>query len=99
MLGLFRPYRTRLSAVLALIVVSAGLGNGVAVPTGSPGHGAARARQAGLLSVLVAGMIAIAIATRISGVYETLLSNQVGPHDSSVYRQALARVLHPHADP
>jgi ATP-binding cassette subfamily B protein len=90
-LRLFRPYRLKLSGVLALIVLSAILGAtapfllveifDVAIPE----------QREGLLTVLVAGMIAIAIATGALGVIQTLLSNQVGQrvmHDmrASVYR-------------
>jgi ATP-binding cassette, subfamily B, bacterial len=90
-LRLFRPYRLKLAAVLALIVLSAILGAtapfllveifDVAIPE----------QREGLLTVLVAGMIGIAIATGALGVVQTLLSNQVGQrvmHDmrASVYR-------------
>jgi ATP-binding cassette subfamily B protein len=88
---LFRPYRARLAAVSALIVFSASLGAvspfllrevlDVAIPE----------EDVGLLTVLVAGMIGIAIATGALGVWQTLLSNRVGQsvmHDlrSQVYR-------------
>ncbi len=88
---LFRPYRARLGAVCALIVFSAALGVipsfllrevlDVAIPD----------RDTRLLTWLVAGMIAIAIVTGIIGVWQTLLSNQVGQsvmHDlrTKVYR-------------
>ena len=91
MLALFRPYRTRLGAVLFLILISAALGmvspfllRGIldrAVPD----------RDTTLLSVLVAGMIAIAVANGALGVAQTLLSNTVGQrvmHDlrAAVYR-------------
>jgi ATP-binding cassette, subfamily B, bacterial len=90
-IGLFRPYRARLSAVGGLIVVSAGLGVlspfllrdvlDVAIPE----------QRMGLLSLLVAGMVGIALATGAIGVWQTLLSNQVGQnvmHDlrTQVYR-------------
>ena len=75
---LFRPYRARLGAVCALIVFSAALGVipsfllrevlDVAIPD----------KDTRLLSELVAGMIAIAIVTGVIGVWQTLLSNQVG---------------------
>ena len=89
--ALFRPYRGRLSAVLALIVVSAGLGMispfllrdvlDVAIPE----------NDNGLLALLVAGMIVISIATGVLGVGQTWLSNVVGQqvmHDlrAQVYR-------------
>jgi len=88
---LFRPYRARLGAVCALIVFSAAVGVispfllrevlDVAIPDGN----------VQLLSALVAGMVAIPIVTGIIGVYQTLLSNQVGQsvmHDlrTQVYR-------------
>jgi ATP-binding cassette, subfamily B, bacterial len=88
---LFRPYKARLSAVSALIVLSAGLGVispfllrevlDVAIPE----------EDVGLLSLLVAGMVLIPIVTGVLGVWQTLLSNQVGQsvmHDlrSQVYR-------------
>jgi ATP-binding cassette subfamily B protein len=88
---LFRPYRPRLGAVSALILVSASLGAvspfllrevlDVAIPQ----------ERVGLLTALVAGMVAIPIATGVLGVWQTLLSNQVGQavmHDlrTQVYR-------------
>jgi ATP-binding cassette subfamily B protein len=88
---LFRPYRARLGAVCALIVFSAAVGVvspfllrevlDVAIPE----------ENMRLLTVLVAGMVAIPIVTGIIGVYQTLLSNQVGQsvmHDlrTRVYR-------------
>ena len=89
--GLFRPYRRRLSGVSALIVVSALLATipafllrevlDVAIPDGN----------VRLLTALVAGMVAIPVATGVLGVWQTLLSNQVGQsvmHDlrTAVYR-------------
>jgi ATP-binding cassette subfamily B protein len=87
---LFKPYWRRLSALLALIVLSAGLGvvpafllrrvlNGIY-------HGNSHE-----VSVNAGGMIAIAIFSGILGVVQTLLSNQVGQrvmHDlrASVFR-------------
>ncbi|MGH3136809.1 MAG: ABC transporter ATP-binding protein, partial [Gaiellaceae bacterium] len=88
---LFRPYRLRLSAVCALIVFSAAIGVispfllrevlDVAIPE----------ENVGLLTALVAGMVAIPIVTGVIGVWQTLLSNQVGQsvmHDlrTKVYR-------------
>jgi ATP-binding cassette, subfamily B, bacterial len=88
---LFRPYRRRLALVSALIVVSAGIGVvspfllrevlDVAIPE----------EDVGLLTALVAGMVAIPIVTGVIGVWQTLLSNQVGQsvmHDlrTQVYR-------------
>jgi len=89
--ALFRPYRGRLGAVLLLIVVSAGMGMvspfllrdvlDVAIPENDDG----------LLALLVAGMIAISVATGVLGVGQTWLSNVVGQkvmHDlrAQVYR-------------
>jgi ATP-binding cassette, subfamily B, bacterial len=88
---LFRPYRARLALVFALIVFSAGIGVvspfllrevlDVAIPD----------ENMRLLSVLVAGMVAIPVVTGVIGVFQTLLSNQVGQsvmHDlrTKVYR-------------
>jgi ATP-binding cassette subfamily B protein len=89
--GLFHPYRLKLSSVCALIVVSAALG--VVSPFLLRGvlDTAIPQQRTGLLSALVLGMIAIAIATGVLGVVQTLLSNQVGQrvmHDlrTAVYR-------------
>jgi ATP-binding cassette subfamily B protein len=88
---LFRPYGRTLLLVNALIVVSAALGVipsfllrevlDVAIPD----------ERVGLLTALVAGMIAIPVATGVLGVWQTLLSNRVGQsvmHDlrTAVYR-------------
>ncbi len=88
--ALFRPYRLRLSAVLALILISAGISMitpflirdvFIALPAGDQAW----------LNKLVLGLIAIAIATGAIGVLSTYLSNVVGQrvmHDlrSAVYR-------------
>ncbi|HXV33741.1 MAG TPA: ABC transporter ATP-binding protein [Gaiellaceae bacterium] len=89
--SLFRPYGRTLLAVNALILVSATLGVipsfllrevlDVAIPD----------ENVGLLTALVAGMIAIPVATGVLGVWQTLLSNRVGQavmHDlrTAVYR-------------
>jgi ATP-binding cassette, subfamily B, bacterial len=88
---LFRPYRGRLSVVLALIVASAALGMvspfllrdilDVALPE----------KDTTLLAWLVGGMIAISVITGAIGVAQTYLSNVVGQrvmHDlrAAVYR-------------
>jgi ATP-binding cassette subfamily B protein len=89
---LFVPYKQRLSAVLALIVLSAGLGvipafllRGVleSIPL----------KDTTRLSYLAAGMIAIAIATGVLGVFQTLLSNQVGQRVMHDLRAAVFRHL------
>ena len=88
---LFRPYRGRLSTVLALIVASAALGMvspfllrevlDKAIPRG----------DTSLLTWLVLGMIGISIVTGVLSVAQTWLSNVVGQrvmHDlrTAVYR-------------
>jgi ATP-binding cassette subfamily B protein len=100
---LFRPYRVRLSGLLTLIFLSAGLG--VISPfllrevldTAYPNHDVA------LLSALVGGMIALSVLTSVIGVAQTYISNQVGQrvmHDlrASVYshlqRMSLAFFTH-----
>ncbi len=100
---LFSAYRARLSALLALIFLSAGLG--VISPfllreilsTAYPHH------DTTLLSELVGGMIALSIITSVIGVAQTWISNQVGQrvmHDlrASVYahlqRMSLAFFTH-----
>ncbi len=75
---LFRPYRTRLGGLLALIcltsllnVVSPFLLRGV-IDKAIPEHDVA------LLSALVGGMIAVSIVSGVFAVVQTLISNQVG---------------------
>jgi ATP-binding cassette, subfamily B, bacterial len=75
---LFRPYRQRLSVLLGLIFVSAGLG--VISPfllrefinDAYPNH------DTTLVIELVSGMIALSIITSVIGVAQTWISNQVG---------------------
>src|SRR5262245_27736846 len=89
--SLFRAYRVRLAVVCTLIFFSAGIGVispfllrevlDVAIP----------GENMRLLSLLVAGMIAISVITGVLAVWQTLLSNQVGQsvmHDlrTQVYR-------------
>src|SRR5262245_59841679 len=87
---LFAPYKLRLGSVLALIVASAALGV-------LPAFLLERALEAigrndtTELSLAAGGMILIAVVTGVLGVYQTLLSNQVGQrvmHDlrTAVYR-------------
>ena len=92
---LFRPYRARLAGVLALIVLSSGLGSIPAFLIKEVFDSALPNRDQSvdlpLLNLLVAGMIGIAIVTGVLGVIQTLLSNQVGQrvmHDlrTSVYK-------------
>jgi ATP-binding cassette, subfamily B, bacterial len=91
MLALFRPYRARLAAVLALIGLSAGLGMISPFLLRGVLDNAIPHQDTTLLAELVIGMIAIAIATGALGVAQTLLSNTVGQrvmHDlrAAVYR-------------
>src|SRR4051812_48793560 len=89
---LFRPYRARLSIVLAVIVVAAGLGvipafllRGVLQAIGD--------NDTRTLSLYAAGMIAIAVVTGVLGVWQTLLSNQVGQRVMHDLRTAMYRHL------
>jgi ATP-binding cassette, subfamily B, bacterial len=100
---LFAPYRVRLSGLLALIFLSAGLGvispfllRGV-LDTAIP-H-----RDTSLLTLLVGGMILLSIIGGVIGVAQTWISNQVGQrvmHDlrAAVYahlqRMSLAFFTH-----
>ncbi|HEX6116781.1 MAG TPA: ABC transporter ATP-binding protein [Solirubrobacterales bacterium] len=91
MLALFRPYRARLAAVLGLILISAGLGMVSPFLLRAVLDQAIPDQDTGLLALLVAGMIAIALATGALGVAQTLYSNTVGQrvmHDlrAAVYR-------------
>jgi ATP-binding cassette subfamily B protein len=90
-LSLFGSSRRRLSAVGALIVVSAVLGIASPFLLREVLDRALPERDGVLLTWLVLGMIGIAIAGGVIGVYQTLLSNQVGQrvmHDlrTAVYR-------------
>jgi ATP-binding cassette subfamily B protein len=77
-LSLFKPYRVRLAVVLVMIVFSALLSMvspfllRAVLDKGIFHH------QHTLLTELVAGMIAIAIASAVFSVWQTYLSNQVG---------------------
>jgi ATP-binding cassette, subfamily B, bacterial len=91
LLGLFRPYRMRLASVLFLILISASLGMISPFLLRAVLDDAIPHQDTTLLAVLVAGMIAIAVATGALGVAQTLLSNTVGQrvmHDlrAAVYR-------------
>jgi ATP-binding cassette, subfamily B, bacterial len=90
-LALFRPYRGRLTAVLGLIVVSAGLGMVSPFLLRDVLDEAIPAKDRVQLAWLVGGMIAIAIATGVISVGQAWLSNAVGQrvmHDlrAAVYR-------------
>ena len=89
---LFKPYRSRLAALLALIVFSAGLGvipafllRGVIT--------AIQARDSTRISYLAGGMIAIAVVSGVLGVIQTLFSNQVGQRVIHDLRAAVFRHL------
>jgi ATP-binding cassette subfamily B protein len=100
---LFGPYRARLSGLLALIFLGAGLGvispfllRGV-LDTAIPN------KDTGLLTLLVGGMVALAVVGGVIGVAQTWISNQVGQrvmHDlrAAVYahlqRMSLAFFTH-----
>jgi ATP-binding cassette, subfamily B, bacterial len=90
--GLFRAYRRRLSAVLVLILVSAGLGVVPAFLLKGVLEAIQR-NETTRLSLLAAGMIAIAIVTGVLGVWQTLLSNQVGQRVMHDLRAAVFRHL------
>jgi ATP-binding cassette subfamily B protein len=101
--ALFAPYRARLSGLLVLIFLAAGLGvispfllRGV-IDTAIP------QKNTELLTLLVGGMIALSIIGGVIGVAQTWISNQVGQrvmHDlrASVYahlqRMSLAFFTH-----
>jgi ATP-binding cassette subfamily B protein len=89
---LFRPYRRRLSAVLVLILVSAALGVVPAFLLKGVLEAIQR-NETTRLSLLASGMIAIAIVTGVLGVWQTLLSNQVGQRVMHDLRAAVFRHL------
>jgi ATP-binding cassette, subfamily B, bacterial len=88
---LFNPYRTRLGATMGLILVSAAIGVISPFLLRAVLDTAIPENDTRLLTLLVAGMVAIPIVTGVLGVFTTLLSNQVGQrvmHDlrTAVYR-------------
>jgi ATP-binding cassette subfamily B protein len=88
---LFRPYRLRLSVVLALIGLSAGISLLTPFLLRAVLDRAIPQRDTALLTALVGGMVAISIVTGALGVAQTWLSNVVGQrvmHDlrAAVYR-------------
>jgi ATP-binding cassette subfamily B protein len=90
--SLFVAYRVRLGGVLLLIVISAGLG---VVPAFLLKHvlEAIARNDTTALSWNAGGIIAIAIATGVLGVIQTLLSNQVGQRVMHDLRAAVFRHL------
>src|SRR2546425_6118453 len=89
---LFGPYRVRLGGVLLLIVVSAGLGVVPAFLLKSVLEAIGR-NDTTSLSYNAGGIIAIAIATGVLGVIQTLLSNQIGQQVMHDLRAAVFRHL------
>jgi ATP-binding cassette subfamily B protein len=89
---LFTPYKARLTAVLTLIVATAALG---VVPAFLLKHVLVdiQRNDTRALSINAGGMIAIAIATGILGVLQTLMSNQVGQRVMHDLRAAVFRHL------
>src|SRR6266545_571107 len=89
---LFAPYKLRLGGVLLLIVLSAGLGVVPAFLLKSVLEAIGR-NDTTSLSYNAGGMIAIAVATGVLGVIQTLLSNQVGQRVMHDLRAAVFRHL------
>ncbi len=90
-LKLFAPYRWRLASVLVLIVFSSGLSMISPFLLRSILDTALPKRNESLLTELVLGMVAIAIATAAFNVWQTYISNAIGQrvmHDlrAAVYR-------------
>src|SRR5881397_55374 len=89
---LFGAYRLRLGGVLLLIVVSAGLGVVPAFLLKNVLEAIGR-NDTTSLSYNAGGIIAIAVATGVLGVVQTLLSNQVGQRVMHDLRAAVFRHL------
>src|SRR5213082_660635 len=89
---LFAPYKLRLGGVLALIVVSAGLGVVPAFLLKRVLEAIGR-NDTTSLSFAAGGIIAIAVVTGVLGVFQTLLSNQVGQRVMHDLRAAVFRHL------
>ncbi len=89
---LFKPYRRRLSVLLGLIVVSAGLG---VLPAFLLKHVivAIARHDTRAVSFNAGGMIVIAVVSGALGVVQTLLSNQVGQRVMHDLRAAVFRHL------
>ena len=90
---LFRSYRGRLGAVLALIVFSSALGVIPAFLLKEILNRAIPQRDTTLLAYLAGGMIAIAVVSGVLVVVQTLLSNQVGQRVMHDLRAAVFRHL------
>src|SRR3954462_10004340 len=91
--GLFKAHRARLGAVLGLIFFSAGLGMISPFLLRAVLDDAIPSRDTAQLTLLVAGMIAIAVATGVIGVGQTFLSNSVGQRVMHELRSAVYRHL------
>jgi ATP-binding cassette subfamily B protein len=89
---LFAAYKLRLGGVLLLIVVSAGLGVVPAFLLKNVLEAIGR-NDTTSLSFNAGGIIAIAIATGVLGVIQTLLSNQIGQRVMHDLRAAVFRHL------
>jgi len=90
-LALFRPYRMRLTAVLVLIVISAGVSMLSPFLLRQALDVGIRLHNNQVLTLTVLGMLGIAIFTAATGVWQTYMSNSVGQrvmHDlrTAVYR-------------
>ena len=102
----FRPYRSRLSGVLALIVFSSALGRSRRSCSSDILDDALPENDLRLLSWLVAGMIAIAVVTGALGVVQTLALEPGRPARDArpahgglpAPAAAVARVLHADAN-
>jgi ATP-binding cassette subfamily B protein len=89
---LFRSYRGRLGVVLALILLSSALGVFPAFLLRDVLKAIGR-HDTRALSLSAGGIIAITIATGVLGVWQTLLSNQVGQRVMHDLRTAVFRHL------
>ena len=90
--SLFAPYRLRLGGLLLLIVASAALGVVPAFLLKSVLE-AIKQNDTAALSLAAGGMIAIAVATGVLSVIQTLVSNQVGQRVMHDLRAAVFRHL------
>ena len=90
--SLFAPYRLRLGGLLLLIVASAALGVVPAFLLKSVLE-AITQNDTAALSLAAGGMIAIAVATGVLSVIQTLMSNQVGQRVMHDLRAAVFRHL------
>ena len=90
-LALFLPYRARLAAVVGLIIASSAVSMISPFLLKAVLDTALPHRNGTLLTELVLGMIGIAVATGVTGVWQTYISNTIGQkvmHDlrAAVYR-------------